>query len=58
MGIATLVVVGQVLIVTFGGRMFSVTPLSLTDWCIAISGTSLVLWVFEACHFMHRLLHR
>ena len=57
-GIATLVVVGQVLIVTFGGRMFSVTPLSLTDWCIAISGTSLVLWVFEAFHFMHRLLHR
>ena len=34
---------GQVLIVSIGGPMFSVTPLCLTDWLIIIGVTSLVL---------------
>ncbi|MBO5780228.1 MAG: calcium-translocating P-type ATPase, PMCA-type [Muribaculaceae bacterium] len=45
--IATLIVVGQLLIVTFGGGFFTVAPLSLPDWLIIIGSTSLVLWIGE-----------
>ena len=42
-----IIVVGQVVIVTFGGRFFSVQPLKAVDWLIIIASTSLVLWVGE-----------
>ena len=45
--IATVIVIGQVFITTFGGQMFNVTPLKLTDWTIIIAATSLVLWTGE-----------
>ena len=45
--IATVIVIGQVFITTFGGQMFNVTPLKLTDWTIIIGTTSLVLWTGE-----------
>lgn len=45
--IAAMILVGQVLIVEFGGEFFTVTPLRLSDWLISIGGTSLVLWVGE-----------
>ncbi len=45
--IAAMILVGQVLIVEFGGEFFTVTPLRLSDWLIIIGGTSLVLWVGE-----------
>ena len=45
--IATVIVIGQVFITTFGGQMFNVTPLKLTDWTIIIGATSLVLWTGE-----------
>ena len=45
--IALLILVGQYLIVTFGGTMFSVVPLKATDWGIVIAATSAVLWVGE-----------
>ena len=35
------------LIVTFGGQMFNVTPLSLRHWLMIIGGTSIVLWIGE-----------
>ena len=38
---------GQVLIVSFGGEMFEVTPLSLGDWIRIILGTSIILWFGE-----------
>lgn len=41
--IAAAIVLGQVLIVEFGGEMFSVTPLSLEQWLSIVCGTSLVL---------------
>ncbi len=47
LSIAVLILAGQVLIVSFGGKMFSVTPLSITDWLIIIGATSLVLWFAE-----------
>ena len=45
--IAAMILVGQVLIVEFGGEFITVTPLRLSDWLIIIGGTSLVLWVGE-----------
>lgn len=38
---------GQIAIVTFGGPMFNVVPLSLTDWVIIVASTSVILWVGE-----------
>ena len=46
-GIALLIFVGQIIIVQCGGRMFNVTPLSLSDWLIIVTSTSVVLWVGE-----------
>lgn len=43
--IALVILIGQILIVTFGGEMFNVTPLKVVDWVIIIVVTSLVLWV-------------
>ena len=37
--------VGQVLIVQFGGKMFSVEALSVMDWVYMVAGTSVVFWV-------------
>ena len=45
--IALVILIGQILIVTFGGEMFNVTPLKVVDWVIIIAVTSLVLWVGE-----------
>ncbi|WP_297832796.1 calcium-translocating P-type ATPase, PMCA-type [uncultured Rikenella sp.] len=46
--VAALIVIGQVVIVSFGGEVFRVVPLSLRDWAIAIGATSAVLWIGEA----------
>ncbi|MBP1619189.1 MAG: calcium-translocating P-type ATPase, PMCA-type [Bacteroidetes bacterium] len=45
--IALVILVGQIIIVQFGGEMFSVVPISLIDWLIIIASTSVVLWVGE-----------
>lgn len=42
-----IVLIGQWLIVSFGGKMFRTEPLSLTEWGVIIALTSLVLWVEE-----------
>ena len=52
--IALAIIVGQLLITTFGGAMFSVTPLKITDWLIIIGATSTVLWVGEALRMIVR----
>lgn len=49
--IALLVFFGQLLIVSFGGRMFNVTPLSWRDWLMIIVATSFVLWIGELCRW-------
>ena len=43
--VALLILTGQYLIVTFGGKMFNVVPLSWTDWGLILAGTSIVLWI-------------
>lgn len=40
--VMVLILIGQVIIVSVGGQMFSVTPLSLTDWLLIIGCSSLV----------------
>ena len=49
-----MIVVGQLLIVTFGGRMFRTMPLSVAEWVIIVGATSVVLWVGE----LYRLIRR
>ena len=47
-GVITLLIfVGQIIIVQCGGKMFNVTPLSLSDWLIIVTSTSAVLWIGE-----------
>lgn len=50
-----LVILGQWLIVTFGGKMFRTVPLSLSDWLGIIIFTSVVLWVGELWRWTKRL---
>lgn len=45
--IALVIVLGQVLIVTFGGDMFSVVPLSVEDWIVTLVVTSPILLIGE-----------
>lgn len=55
---AIVILAGQVLIVNLGGTMFSVTPLSLTDWLLLFAASSVVLWVGELVHLLQRMSHR
>jgi P-type Ca2+ transporter type 2C len=45
--ILLIIIIGQIFIVSLGGKMFSVVPLSITDWVIILAATSLVLWIGE-----------
>lgn len=49
-----LVLVGQWGIVTFGGEMFRVTPLSLKEWGVIILVTSPVLWIGEILRLLKK----
>ena len=51
-----LVLVGQWIIVTFGGEMFRTTPLSLHEWLLIIGSTSVVLWVGELWRAFKRMI--
>lgn len=53
-----MILVGQWLIVTFGGRMFRTVPLSARTWLTIIIGTSPVLWLGEAYRLIKRLWTR
>ncbi|WP_294631969.1 calcium-translocating P-type ATPase, PMCA-type [uncultured Bacteroides sp.] len=52
------ILVGQFLIVQFGGAVFRTTPLDLSTWIIIIASTSLVLWIGEAIRFIRRLIQK
>ncbi len=49
------ILVGQWIIVTFGGQMFRTTPLGPTTWWWIIVGTSPVLWIGEIIRLVRRL---
>ncbi|WP_303208528.1 calcium-translocating P-type ATPase, PMCA-type [Bacteroides oleiciplenus] len=52
------ILVGQFLIVQFGGAVFRTEPLDLITWLIIIASSSLVLWVGEAMRFIRRLTQK
>ena len=54
--VLALVLVGQWIIVTFGGEMFRTTPLSLHEWLLIIGSTSVVLWVGELWRAFKRMI--
>ncbi len=45
--VAALIIIGQILIVQFGGEVFRTVPISLEDWLIIIVSTSLILIIGE-----------
>lgn len=49
-----LILVGQWLIVSFGGKMFRTVPLTWQEWGMIIAVTSLVLWIGELWRLLHK----
>ena len=54
--VLVLVLVGQWIIVTFGGEMFRTTSLSLYEWLLIIGSTSVVLWAGELWRTFKRMI--
>lgn len=54
--VLVLVLVGQWIIVTFGGEMFRTTPLSLHELLLIIGSTSVVLWAGELWRTFKRMI--
>ena len=49
------IVVGQILITTFGGSMFQTAPLPLSEWLLIIVLSAPVLLIGEAQHLLHKI---
>lgn len=56
--VALLILVGQFLIVEFGGEVFRTVPLQLRDWLIIIGGTSVVLWIGEIARMISKSIKK
>lgn len=54
-GVAGIILIGQFVIVEFGGKVFRTVPLTWGEWLYIIGATSLVLWAGEAWRLMKRL---
>ena len=54
LSVALIILIGQILIVSFGGDVFRTEPISLKDWGIIIGGTSIVLWIGEIIRLIKR----
>lgn len=46
-GVLALILVGQMIIVSWGGEVFRTVPLRWQDWLLIIGSTSIVMWVGE-----------
>ena len=55
LSVAVIILIGQIFIVEFGGKVFRTVPLSLTEWIIIIAATSLVLVAGEIYRLIKRL---
>lgn len=53
-----IILVGQWLIVTFGGAMFRTVPLSPMEWGMIIAATSVVLWAGELWRGIQRCIYK
>ena len=49
------ILVMQIIIVEFGGKLFRTVPLSFLDWVLIIAGSSIVLWVGEFSRLVKRM---
>jgi len=54
--VSCLILIGQILIVQFGGAVFRTVPLELGTWLKIIIGTSLTLWIGEIIRFCQRII--
>ena len=55
LSVALIILVGQFIIVTFGGKVFRTEPLDGQTWFLIIASTSVVLWVGEVFRLVKRL---
>ena len=55
LSVALIILVGQILIVTFGGKVFRTEALSLIEWIYIIASTSIVLWIGEIWRVVKRI---
>ena len=56
--IALGILIGQFLIVQFGGQVFRTVPLTALQWGVLLGGTSIVLWAGEGIRFLLRRVRR
>ena len=54
--VTLIILAGQILIVSVGGSLFSVTPLKPMDWLYIFAATSIVLWIGEIYRLVRRLV--
>jgi Ca2+-transporting ATPase len=52
--VASVIFIGQILIIEFGGDVFRTVPLSLKDWVLIVGSTSIVLWIGEIIRLIRR----
>lgn len=55
LSVALIILVGQFIIVTFGGKVFRTEPLDGQTWLLIIACTSVVLWIGEIYRGIKRL---
>ena len=58
LGVALIILVGQFIIVTFGGKVFRTEPLPALEWVYIIAGTSVVLWIGEIWRGVKRMMKK
>ena len=58
LGVALIILVGQFIIVTFGGKVFRTEPLPALEWAYIIAGTSVVLWIGEIWRGVKRMVKK
>ena len=56
--IAFAIIVGQFVIVQFGGAVFRTVPLDFSTWITILVSTSMVLWIGEGIRLISRLLRK
>ena len=53
--VAIIILIGQIVIVQWGGKVFRTVPLTLAQWLYIIGSTSIVLWVGEIWRWIKRI---
>ena len=55
LSVAIIILIGQIVIVECGGKVFRTVPLTLAQWLYIIGSTSIVLWVGEIWRWVKRI---